>query len=737
MTRLLRSALLLLLVLLVACSPARREIGRNQDAIRKVQFSGNGAPLSGHNDLQLAQQLETQDTSFGLMVWPLLYWVDPKVLDPEILRRDAYRLEVWYAHHGWFDAKVTGWEVDRVRAQGRRRGGIVDIRGIVEPGKPSTVRTYTLAGLDKPRHEPLKRIIRTEGDAKEGDQFVLAYAEADRARLLDLLYGTGFPYATVDLHIDANPDERVVDLTLTADTGIHARFGEVRISGQDKVTEQQIRDRLTWIEGKEYQVDRLRESQQALFDMGTFSSVRVEPDTSDPTVKDIPIDVQVTESKWRTLRFGVGSGVQKTVQEGVLTDGLAWSPRVSGRFRHANLFRQLIAWELRASAGVYYEPATLSEDVEVADRQPAHCFSKLIPSFSGALNGDADSCPHQLEPTWMLGTSVSWPRILGDRWGIEFDGQIERDVFVGAFPYRGIETSLAAVYRPNRFLQFRVGPAVEQSNYLFDTPEQRQALLRVYGEGFENPYILVALDQRLILDRRQLKRRTKIVQGVTYAAFGLRETLPTHATAQRYIGTDVDTRYLIPVKVGEGGYRFQTAFAVRGELLVPYTDRPVGYPERAFLGGANSVRGFRTNQLGPYDAIWNDDGTLTYLPRGGTAATQVSAEVRFPWAYDITLATFADAGILSETIPEYGLDDLRYSIGFGLRYDTLVGPIRADFSFRPLFPEDAGPERTLNRLAGFGLAPARSYDLFSGLAPNSDRHPPFALVFFIAIGEAI
>ncbi len=700
-----------------------------------MQFSGNGGAFSGQNDIQLEPQMEQQDSSFGLVLWPLMYWVDPVVLDTDMLNRDSYRLEVWYAHNGWFDAKVTGWEIERVRPQGKRRGGVVDIRGIIEPGIQSDVSELSLSGLDKPRHQTLKAAVRNLALVREGDPFNLGYTDADRQLILDLLYGTGFPYAKVDVDIQADPLAYDVKIDFQADTGIHARFGEARIQGNDKVRVDQIADRLTFEPGKEFNIDRLRESQANLFEMGTFSVVRVEPDVSDPTQKDVPIDVLVSESKWRTLRFGLGSSVQKTVQEGLLTDGLAWSPRISSQFRHANLFRQLIQWDVRASVGVYYEPATLADDAVLADRQGAHCLSKLAPGLSKALNGDAEECPHTLEPTWLLGTTARWPRILGERWGLEANAEIERDVFLGAFPERAIATSLAAVYQPNRTLQFRVGPAVEQSRFLFESASEERSLQKVYGEGFENPYVVVALDQRLIIDRRDVKRRTKIVRGVSYATVGLRETLPTHVTAQRFVGADTDTRLIHPIPIGHSGYRLESAVAFRGEILVPYSDRPVGYPERIFLGGANDMRGWRTGQLGPFDAIWNPDRTVTFLSRGGTVALQTSYEMRYPWISGITLATFTDIGALAETPKELGLDKLRGSVGVGMRYDTLVGPIRFDVSVRKVLPEDSRPQRVLPATAGFPKD-SRSYDLISGLFKEK-THPPYAIVLFLAIGEAI
>ena len=122
------------------------------------------------------------------------------------------------------------------------------------------------------------------------------------------------------------------------------------------------------------------------------------------------------------------------------------------------------------------------------------------------------------------------------------------------------------------------------------------------------------------------------------------------------------------------------------------------------------------------------------LPLGGTISLQGSSELRYPWAHGITWAVFTDAGVLLDSFTELGLDALRYSAGAGVRYETPVGPVRFDVSVRPLFPEDTDPATC----RGTEVEP-HAYDLFSSFErwKDPDSHPPFALVFFLAIGEAI
>jgi len=100
--------------------------------------------------------------------------------------------------------------------------------------------------------------------------------------------------------------------------------------------------------------------------------------------------------------------------------------------------------------------------------------------------------------------------------------------------------------------------------------------------------------------------------------------------------------------------------------------------ENYFAGGNGSVRGFRTNTLGPRDHynpvdsnghyILNADGSkevLPYRPFGGSSKIIGNAEIFFPVPFlsevkSVRLSTFMDAGTVSNNL---GVSDMRYSAG--------------------------------------------------------------------------
>ena len=99
---------------------------------------------------------------------------------------------------------------------------------------------------------------------------------------------------------------------------------------------------------------------------------------------------------------------------------------------------------------------------------------------------------------------------------------------------------------------------------------------------------------------------------------------------------------------------------------------------RFFAGGGGSARGFEYQSVGPRAA----DGT----PTGGKGLLEVSGEMRWRRDGPLGFVAFLDgASVVANESANF--DDVRYSGGVGVRYDTLVGPIRFDLA-TPLDPRD-------------------------------------------------
>lgn len=95
--------------------------------------------------------------------------------------------------------------------------------------------------------------------------------------------------------------------------------------------------------------------------------------------------------------------------------------------------------------------------------------------------------------------------------------------------------------------------------------------------------------------------------------------------------------------------------------------------KRFFAGGSTSMRGFPFQKLGPLDQ--NND------PLGGNSLLVGSFELRYPLYGNFGGVTFFDYGNVYAEEWDYRLGDLKYAPGVGLRYDTIIGPVRFDVGY--------------------------------------------------------
>jgi translocation and assembly module TamA len=91
---------------------------------------------------------------------------------------------------------------------------------------------------------------------------------------------------------------------------------------------------------------------------------------------------------------------------------------------------------------------------------------------------------------------------------------------------------------------------------------------------------------------------------------------------------------------------------------------------RFFAGGGGSVRGYDYQSIGPRDPA-------TGKPSGGGSLFEASLEWRQRVWGDIGAVAFVDAGTVGTgSTPDW--EEIRVGAGIGLRYQTPIGPIRAD-----------------------------------------------------------
>lgn len=93
------------------------------------------------------------------------------------------------------------------------------------------------------------------------------------------------------------------------------------------------------------------------------------------------------------------------------------------------------------------------------------------------------------------------------------------------------------------------------------------------------------------------------------------------------------------------------------------------------------MRGYPYQKLGPLAADGN--------PIGGMELLEGSLEWRFPLRQPVEGAVFSDFGDVAPAIGSLSWAETRYTVGVGLRWLTIVGPLRFDVGYELNPPEPA------------------------------------------------
>lgn len=139
----------------------------------------------------------------------------------------------------------------------------------------------------------------------------------------------------------------------------------------------------------------------------------------------------------------------------------------------------------------------------------------------------------------------------------------------------------------------------------------------------------------------------------------------------KYYAVSADGRYYLPISD-----RIVAASRLQlGNIDAPANDMTsVPFSKKYFLGGATSVRGWGRYELSPLSA--------SGLPIGGNSMLAFSEEVRAMLRGNFGGVLFLDAGNVWAGGWGMKLNDLRYAVGPGLRYQTPVGPVRFDVGYQ-------------------------------------------------------
>ncbi len=462
-------------------------------------------------------------------------------------------------------------------------------------------------------------------------------------------YNNGYPDATFDWSQTPVAGANKVNLKYTLRPGKRVYVRSVLLRGLETTRPSLVDARILLKSSDPLSQQSIAATQQKLYDLGIFSKVQTAIQNPGGEEDQKYVLLQVDEAS--RYSFTVGFGAQLARIGGGVTSfddpagSTGFSPRVSVGISRLNLF------------GLGH---TISLNTLVSTIEQRAILTYLAPQFIGH-----------------------------ERLALTVSGLFDNASDIRTFHQQRAEGSVQLAQRISRqyTVQYRFAMRHVTISDLVISPELIPTLSQPVRVGIASV--------SFIQDRRD---------DPVNSHRGIYNTIDVGVALREFASQTDFTRVL---------FRNSTYHPIGKDIVIArslqfgYIQRLGGLPEiplgeRWFSGGSTSNRAFPDNQAGPRDLT-------TGFPLGGDALFFHSTEVRFPLIGDnLGGVFFHDMGNVYDNIKDISLrfrqrnlQDFDYavqSVGFGIRYRTPIGPIRADFSFSPNAPRFFGFKGTYEEL---------------------------------------
>jgi translocation and assembly module TamA len=564
----------------------------------------------------LEDKLATQKTGW----WP---FASKKWFDEAAFDLDLQRVKAFYADHGYFDARVVGQEV----RPSKKKGG-VDVTIRVQENSPTKINAVPFAGFPGDV-EARGRKVAASRDVEPGEVFGYAgYADV-KGLLADRLKEDGYAYGEVGGGVEIDRDKHSAAIHFEGKPGPKVRFGHITVEGNGPIPAWKLLNRATFKPGDGYDPHDIATTQGRLYDLGVFSSVRLQLPETPVEVADVKMVVK--PGKLYEVRAGGGFGAELQREE------------IRARFELTinNFLGGLRKLRFRVRPAYVVLPSVF----DVQRRGPA------------AQND----------------VQVTQPDIFGSNASFHLLGGYDLGITEG-YQYHGPRAQIG-LDRP--FFRGKVLAGGSWNFQYLDFFNVNQDVFNNASDrfyGFRDPYRLAYLEEFAQID---LRNRPLDPSYGGYLAVHAEQGAPALGGAFQYLKIAPDLRLYAPL-----GRRL--VVAVRGVVgwLGTRGDDDSPITRRFALGGPSSHRGFGFGRLAPQ--VLDSQGQR--IPVGGNGEVLSSAELRI----DVTkiggawldVVPFVDVGDVAPSFNDLGVRRLNVASGAALEYTTPIGVVRGGMGVR-------------------------------------------------------
>ena len=609
-------------------------------------------------------------------------------LREEDLEKGRQKIMETYQAHGFNDVEVT-FRVEAIDAiRGTSRAVYTVNEGI--KGSVSTVRfegnthfsDRVLRKQMKTRQKTLFSFVDKSGRLDE------TQLQDDLQKVREFYQNHGYIDVAVRDVTKQRTSSGALQIVIAIDEGPQYHVGKLSFVGYKATNEQKLRAMVKMKEGSVYSAKAIKDDAKALADAygsGGYVDLTIVPETSQAHDRLIDITYKIDEGQRSYVERISISGNTRTKDKVIRREVLIAPGDIFNTVRVETSKKRL------ENLGYFSKVDTFPVDTEVEGRK--YLDIQVEEKRTGSLNFGAgfstvDSLIGFIELTQGNFDITNWPSLTGggQKFRIRLQGGTERkDVELALtepwFMDRPISVGLTTYYHEANYLS----SIYDQRNYGFSLDVRKGIRPFLYGslgyrlESIDTFNVALSASPQLVAetgpstksvftanltwDRRDNPFLTRSGERITYTWWvagpgGTDQIYGFDVEASKYWRLPWDTILLINAEVaGVDRWGDQT------KLVKIYN--------RLFLGGSNNLRGFDFRDVGPKDP--NGE------PLGGQSMARTTIEWTFPIVEKARGALFYDTGFVNTNPWDYNFNNVASDIGFGLRLDLPIGPLRVDY----------------------------------------------------------
>jgi outer membrane protein insertion porin family len=548
---------------------------------------------------------------------------------------------------------------------------------------------------------------------RDGEVYSQAQVNAVK-QLLQRKYGNaGYYYAEVNIVPEINPETRLVDLNFYINPGQQIKVRRINFTGNNKTADEVLRREMRQMEGALASNEKIDLSKVRLERTGFFKVVDIKPTRvpSEPDLIDLNVAVEEQHSGTSTLAVGFSQNGGITFQAGLSqTNFMGTGNSVSidlSRSETQDYYNLGVSDPyftidgVRRGYNMYYRKTKLDDDYNVNNY--------VTDSLGGGINF---GYPIDENQTISLGLNIDNTEVTTG----PYVSTYVRD-YLKSHGGKAISTGS---YCPTNAMLSEWGidqlkdptlvnpPTGKPDSYFQDfkcvdtANNYAEVALQEFDNAFKGEFLTYNLN--LGWSYNTLNRPVFPTSGFSHR---VNAEIALPGSDVEYQKLSYDAQALFPL--GKD-------FIVRGYGKLGYgNDLP--FYKNFYAGGYGSVRGYDNSTLGPkYPGVtYSESHTVDNYPEevGGNALIQFGAELVLPvpfkgdWARQVRPVIFAEGAQVFDTqcdIPQgsiylndsnpdvdakqyckdnfgFDADNMRYSVGAGFTWITMIGPISLSYAY--------------------------------------------------------